>query len=135
MWVVDTCVVLDILESDPTFGLASAQCLQDRLTEGLCVSPVTMVELSPAFGGDLQEQKLFMDLAGIAHSEPWTTADTESAHQAWNLCVQSRRRSKIPKRPVADLLIGAFAWRRSGLITRNPGDFCPWFPGLVILEP
>lgn len=94
-----------------------------------------MVELSPAFDGNLAEQKYFLTSAGIVWDERWTTADTESAHIAWNACIQAKRSSKIRKRPVADILIGAFASGRQGLITRNPADFSPWFPALAILEP
>jgi hypothetical protein len=36
---------------------------------------------------------------------------------------------------VADVLIGAFASTRGGLLTRNPGDFTPVFPSLRILGP
>lgn len=48
-WVVDTCVVLDVLEDDPQFGRASAKLLENLLRDGLAVSPVTMVELAAAF--------------------------------------------------------------------------------------
>ncbi|HUG09823.1 MAG TPA: type II toxin-antitoxin system VapC family toxin [Opitutaceae bacterium] len=135
MWVVDTCVVLDVFEDDPTFGLPSAKLLEKLMTDGLCVSPVTMVELSAAFSGDLLEQKRFLDQAGISYSEPWTTADTEGAHHAWHIYVQARRAGKSDKRPVADILIGGFAMSRSGLVTRNPSDFKRWFPKLKIREP
>jgi predicted nucleic acid-binding protein len=135
MWVVDTCVVLDVLEDDPQFGLSSARVLERLLSDGLCVSPVTMVELSAAFSGDLMEQKQFLNSAGISYSEPWTTLDTESSHIAWNNYVQARRARKTVKRPVADLLIGGFASNRTGLVTRNPSDFNRWFPRLPIREP
>jgi hypothetical protein len=49
-WVVDTCVVIDVLENDPDFGLRSARLLEERLAEGLAICPVTHVELAPAFG-------------------------------------------------------------------------------------
>lgn len=132
MWVVDTCVVLDVLEDDPQFGRSSAKLLEKLLPDGLAVSPVTMVELSVAFGGDIAEQKYFLHQAGLAFDEPWTVADTEAAHAAWNAYVLARRADKIPKRPVADLLIGGFASNRQGLVTRNPADFRRWFPKLVL---
>lgn len=135
MWVVDTCVLLDVFENDPQFGQASARLLQTLLPQGLAVSPVTMVELSAAFSGDLDEQKRFLDQAGISHAEPWTVADTEAAHVAWNAYVSARRLHKIAKRPIADLLIGGFSANRQGLITRNPDDFRRWFPRLRIREP
>ena len=134
-WVVDTCVVLDVLEDDPQFGRASARLLEKLLRGGLAISPVTMVELAAAFAGDLADQKSFLDQAGIAHHEAWTAADTEAAHAAWHAYVAARRSQQIPKRPVADLLIGGFAANRQGLITRNPADFRRWFPKLVIRGP
>ena len=135
MWVVDTCVVLDVFENDPKFGKDSAALLEKLLPEGLAVSPVTMVELSAAFDGDIAEQKRFLEGAGISHAEPWTAADVDASHKAWNAYVRGRRKDKAPKRPVADTLIGGFATNRQGLLTRNPPDFRRWFPKLVIREP
>jgi hypothetical protein len=134
-WVIDTCVVLDVFENDPRFGLDSAKLLEKLLPEGLTVSPVTMVELSAAFDGDISEQKRFLEQAGISHSEAWTAADTDAAHRAWNIYVKARRTDKVPKRPVADIFIGGFAVNRHGLVTRNPDDFRRWFPKLLIREP
>lgn len=134
-WIVDTCVVLDVFENDPQFGQASAKLLQRLLPDGLAVSAVTMVELSAAFEGDMSEQKRFLELSGISHSEAWTVADTDAAHRAWNAYVKSRRADKVPKRPVADILIGGSALNRKGLITRNASDFRRWFPKLAIREP
>jgi hypothetical protein len=134
-WIVDTCVVIDILEADPAFGLKSAKLLQKHAGEGLAVSPISMVELAPAFSGDLREQRRFLEMAGISCSENWTHADTESAYRGWDLYVRARRARKSVRRPVADILIGAFASNRRGLITRNGTDFAKWFPGMTILEP
>lgn len=135
IWVVDTCVILDVLEDDPEFGLRSARLLEQRLAEGLGICPVTHVELAPAFGGDLGAQKCFLDQAGIDYRGGWTLADTEAAHRAWHLHVAARRSGTLAKHPIADILIGAFASNRRGLITRNPRDFRNNFPDLQILEP
>jgi predicted nucleic acid-binding protein len=135
MWIVDTCVILDVFEDDLQFGKTSAKLLEKLLSQGLAVSPVTMVELSAAFEGDIAEQKHFLDLAGISYAEPWTQADTEAAHSAWNAYISARRAHKIVKRPVADLLIGGFSINRQGLVTRNANDFRRWFPKLTIQEP
>jgi predicted nucleic acid-binding protein len=134
-WVIDTCVVLDVLENDPDFGMASARLLQQRLAEGLSVCPVTQVELAPAFEGELALQRRFFEEAGIDDRCGWTVADTEAAHAAWHRHIAGRRAKTFVKRPVADVLIGAFAMNRHGLITRNARDFRKHFPTLVILEP
>jgi predicted nucleic acid-binding protein len=134
-WIVDTCVVIDVLENDPEFGLRSARLLEQVLSEGLAVSPVTFIELAPAFEGDLVVQKRFLTQVGISHDLGWTLADTEAAHMAWHHHIEGRRSGVIPKRPIADILIGAFASNRRGLITRNPADFRKNFPNLTILVP
>lgn len=104
--MVDTCVVIDVLEADPVFGLKSAGLLQRHAGEGLAVSPISMVELAPAFSEDLRDQRRFLDMAGISCGEHWTHADTESAYLGWDLYVCARRARKSVRRPVADILSG-----------------------------
>lgn len=102
-----------------------------------CCNPncgVTLVELAPAFGGQLVELKPFLMGSQISWEEPWTLADTEAAHDGWWRYVSQKRQRLIPRRPVADLMIGAFAARAHGLITRNSGDFKSFYPGLNLLS-
>jgi hypothetical protein len=134
-WVVDSCVVLDIACNDAQFGLTSARLLQARLSEGLLIAPVTFVEVAPEFGGQIDKLKEFLHKAGIGWQEPWTLADSEMAFDGWARYVQLKRQDQVRRRPVADLLIGAYAVRFRGLITRNPGDFQRFFPRLNILIP
>jgi predicted nucleic acid-binding protein len=134
-WVVDTCVVLDLAINDTLHGIKSAQLLQSKLRDGLVICGVTFVELSPAFGGKLAELKRFLIGARIGWEEPWTLADTEAAHDGWWRYVHQKRQGLTARRPVADLLIGAFAGRSRGLITRNPADFKRFYPGLKVLCP
>ncbi|WP_269526986.1 type II toxin-antitoxin system VapC family toxin [Coraliomargarita parva] len=134
-WVVDTCVLIDILEADPDFGRASALCLHKHLNAGLHIAPVTMIELSPAFKGDLSAQKEFLRLCGVHFDMNWEEANLIQAHRAWNTYIQKKRLKAVGKRPVADIMIGAFALRFDGLITRNPKDFKPWFPKLELVVP
>ena len=134
-WVVDTCIVLDVLEADAEFGLPSAKLLEKCLPEGLSVCPITYIELAPAFDGNGEEQRNFLGQAGIDYQSGWTVLDTEAANQAWHRHVTARRQGALAKRPIADVLIGAYASNRSGLITRNADDFRKTFPNLEILEP
>lgn len=134
-WVVDTCVVLDVLIADPRFGKSSAECLEARRGEGLIVCPMTFVELSPAFHGNLDLEREFFSRADIDWQVGWAFVDTLAAHAAWHRYVQSRPARRVPKRPLADILIGAFAQRFQGLITRNPQDFRSYLPELTLLVP
>ena len=134
-WVVDTCVLIDVLEDDPEFGASSAGLLDRLLAEGLEISPVTYAELAPAFGGDRALQDDFLGGAGVALPAEWTWTDTLAAHSAWDRFIRLRRRDDLPRRPLADILIGAYATSRQGLVTRNPGDFTPVFPDLPLAVP
>ncbi|MFZ4780204.1 MAG: type II toxin-antitoxin system VapC family toxin [Terrimicrobiaceae bacterium] len=106
-----------------------------RLSEGLLICPVSFVELAPAFSGQIEALEEFLSQLGVDHQEDWTAIDTVNACQAWTRQVQKRRDSKAAKRPIADILIGAFAMRHQGLLTRNAGDFQKLFPSLVLIEP
>ncbi len=134
-WVVDTCTLIDILEDDPQFGEVSARALDDHLDDGLLVCPVTYAELAPAFEGNLELQDEFLDGIGVDYREDWVWQDTLRAHASWQAHIQRRRAGQAAKRPLADILIGSFALRFQGLITRNPGDFRTAFPALELHVP
>jgi predicted nucleic acid-binding protein len=134
-WVVDTCLLIDVLEDDPQFGADSAALLERLMNDGLEVCPVTYAELAPAFGGDRALQDEFLRGIGIALPADWSWGDTLAAHEAWARFVRLKRKGTVPRRPLADILIGAYAAGREGLVTRNPGDFVPIFPKLALREP
>ena len=134
-WVIDTCLLIDIANADPQFAAASATLLDAKRLDGLVISPVTYIELAPVFDGDAFRQELFLYHLQVSWSEAWTHAETQAAHVAWNRYVQSRRLRRIDKRPMADILIGAFAERFDGLLTRNENDFRSVFPTLAIVVP
>lgn len=134
-WVVDTSVVLDLIVTGSPWRVASLACLQTHLADSLCVCPVTFVEVGPAFGGNAQAADAFFQAVPISTSEPWTNSDTELAHRLWNDHQVRRKAAHLPKRPVADVLIAAFASRFQGVITRNATDFRNISPTLTIIEP
>jgi predicted nucleic acid-binding protein len=134
-WVIDTCLLIDVAEADPTFGVASAKLLDSKRAGGLTICPATYIELAPVFNGDQAAQNEFLFNLSVTWPETWTQADTEEAHRAWNRYVTARRNAKVPKRPLADILIGAFASRFDGILTRNETDFRTAFPALNITTP
>jgi predicted nucleic acid-binding protein len=134
-WVVDTCLLIDVAVADPTFLAATRNLLQARLPQGLTICPISYVELAPVFQGDRKAQDEFLFNLDVSSDEPWVTADTNAAHAAWNQHVAARRAHNVAKRPIADVMIGAFASRFDGLLTRNDTDFRRLFPSLQILVP
>lgn len=133
--VVDTCLLIDVAEADPEFGVASARFLDAKRAKGLTICPVTYVELAPVFNGDQTAQNEFLSGLGVVWPEAWSQADSEEAHRAWHRYVAARRTAKVSKRPLADILIGAFASRFDGILTRNESDFRSVFPSLAIVGP
>jgi len=68
-WVIDTCLLIDVAEADPTFGVASAALIDSKRAEGLTVCPVTYAELAPVFNGDQNAQNEFLIQLGATWSE------------------------------------------------------------------
>ena len=134
-WVVDTSVVLDLVTGDPQFEPASTLCLQSRLADGLAVCPISFIELGPAFAGDDAAAEAFLRGVGMETGEPWTSRDTALAHRLWNEFQSRRRQVNLARRPVADVMIAAFATRFQGIITRNGTDFRSIAPTLAVIEP
>jgi predicted nucleic acid-binding protein len=134
-WVVDTCLLLDVLEDDPNFGKGSARLLDRKVADELVICPVTYIELAPAFLGETARQNEFLEGVGVRFQVHWAWEDIMVAHRAWQRHILARRSSAVPRRPIADVLIGAFATRQQGLLTRNAKDFARLFPDLKVLEP
>jgi predicted nucleic acid-binding protein len=134
-WAVDTCVLIDVLDADPDHGRSSAALLARKLAAGLVICPVSYVELAPAFNGSPTLEEEFLAGVGVDCRQPWTWQDTLAAHRAWNAHITRQRARRVLKRPIADILIGAFAGRFDGLVTRNGSDFRRAFPSLPIAEP
>jgi predicted nucleic acid-binding protein len=134
-WVTDTCLLIDVAEADPQFGIASANLFDGLRADGLVTCPETYVELSPLFKANESAQQRFLHNLNATWLEPWTIADTREAYMGWHRYVANRRAGVAPRRPIADVLIGAFALRFQGLLTRNEADFRQVFPTLKILTP
>lgn len=134
-WLVDSCVLLDVLDSDSAFGRSSAAIIDEMVGDGLFISPVTAIEIAPAFLGDSDRQEQFLWEIGVSISDCWDDVAQRAAQSAWAAHIAAKRRGLAPKRTVADILIGALALRHDGLITRNATDFRRHFPSLNIRVP
>ena len=135
IWVVDTCVLIDILKADPLFSALSSAALQSKLDDVLVVAPTTYIELGPAFNGDVRAQNKFLDALWIQYDFDMNEAVVRIAHKSWYEHVCRRHKGLDMKRPIADVLIGAYALQRGGLITRNESDFRALYPTLQIFNP
>ncbi len=134
-WVVDTCVIIDILSGDGTFSVKSADAIDAKRGEGLVVAPLTYIELAPSFCGNVKDQDLVLSGLGIELDFAGNKDAVLTAHKAWYEHVLRKRLGAVAKRPIADVLIGAYALQKGGLITRNEADFRTLYPTLTIFNP
>jgi predicted nucleic acid-binding protein len=95
---------------------------------------VSVVELGPTFPDPSKLRDFLLDY-GIDASEAFTPEDADIGRSAWQRIIAARRATGTPRRPIADILIGAFAQRRKGIITRNGNDFRTLFPELPVWIP
>ena len=134
-WVVDTCVVIDLVERDGAFGAASAVALESKLDDSFILAPISYVELAPVFDGDIERQNAFLKKAWIDFDFAGNDDAVLAAHHAWYDHVVRKRAGQSVKRPIADIMIGAYAMQKGGLITRNENDFRALYPDLTIFNP
>ena len=132
---VDTCVIIDVLSGDGVFSAKSADAIDMKRSEGLVVAPITYVELAPSFLGDVARQDMVLSCLGIECDFAGNKEAVLAAHKAWDEHVLRKRFGKVSKRPIADVLIGAYAMQEGGLITRNEADFKTLYPNLTIFNP
>ena len=135
MWAVDTCVIIDVLCGDGEFSTKSADAIDAKRDDGLVIAPITYVELAPSFGGNAQDQDIVLADLGIDVDFGGSKEVVLEAHTAWYEHVLRKRAGETIKRPIADVLIGAFAMQKGGLITRNEADFRSLYPNLPIFNP
>lgn len=135
MWVVDTCVIIDVLKGDHDFSEMSADAIDSKRPEGLTIAPVSYVELAPSFDGNYIDQNMFLSELGVALEFHADKSVVLKAYKAWYDHVMRKRAGTVAKRPIADGLIGAYAMQKGGLITRNEDDFRALYPNLPIFNP
>ena len=135
IWVVDTCVVIDLVERDGEFGAVSAAALASKIDDSFVIAPITYVELGPVFDGDRERQDAFLKESWIDFDFAGNREAVVAAHKAWYEHVLRKRKGEATKRPIADVMIGAYALQKGGLITRNEDDFRSLYPTLNIYNP
>ena len=134
-WVLDTCVLLDLVCNDKTFADCASRAIQAKLDEALTIAPITYVELAPQFLGNVERQNEFLRDLWIECDFGGSMDSVLAAHHAWYEHVLRKRKGEVAKRPIADVMIGAYALSKGGLITRNEDDFRSLYPTLKIFNP
>jgi predicted nucleic acid-binding protein len=130
---VDTNILIDILEPDPTYGPSSKEALKGCLHQGSVVAcEVVWAEVAVAYGHAVEKAVEALTNMGIQFSAMTLEATLEAA-KSWHKYL---RKGGARRRIAADFLIGAHALTQSDrLLTRDKGFYRTYFKGLRIEFP
>lgn len=129
---VDSTVLIDIFEPDPTFGPRSREALREAITDGsLIACEMVWAAVAATFPSATAAEQAMRQL-GIDFS-PVGVAAAVAAGAAWR---SYRRRGGPRTRLIADFLVGAHAKLQADrLLTRDRGFYRTYFKELRILDP
>jgi predicted nucleic acid-binding protein len=129
---IDSNVLVDFLNDDPEFGIASRNALRSCASEGLLVAcDVVWAEVAACFPSVSGCRTALGDL-----EIEFSALDEDSAFEAGAQWAAYRRRGGSRSRVTADFLIGAHALRHADrLLTRDRGFYHTYFKKLSVLDP
>ena len=129
---VDSNVLIDIFQPDPTFGPRSRDALKGALAEGEVVAcEIVWAEVSATFGDTAAAEDAMRRLGVRFGGVELATASAAGA--AWR---SYRLTGGARDRLVADFLVGAHASRQAErLLTRDRGFYRSYFKRLTIIDP
>ena len=132
MVLVDTNILLDVVEDDPTWADWSQRQLDAFSVRGrLCINPIIYAELSMAFARIEELEEVLKEGGLIVESIPH-----EALFLAGKAFLTYRRRRGAKTNVLPDFLIGAHA-AVSGLtiLTRDVGRYRSYFPTVTLVTP
>lgn len=131
MILVDTNIILDIFEADPSWGAWSAATLDGNEADGLVINPMIYAELGPSSASQ-EELDARLSPMGFKYLEIPQTA-LFRASQAY---LEYRRNKGTRDSLLPDFLIGAHAEISNLTIaTRDPGRYRRYFPSVTLITP
>ncbi|MGB6449452.1 MAG: type II toxin-antitoxin system VapC family toxin [Steroidobacteraceae bacterium] len=132
MILVDTNVLLDVLEDDPKWAAWSqAQLESAALTDRLAINAMIYSELSMAFER-IEELERVVAEAGLAVE----VIPREALFLAGKVFLAYRRRKGSRQRVLPDFFIGAHAAVvRCSILTRDVGRYRGYFPTVPLVTP
>jgi len=131
-YLIDSNVLLDVLQEDPRWFEWSASALASAADQGvLVINPVIYAEVSIGFERIEDMERLLPGDVFIRSAIPW-----EAAFMAGKCFLRYRRAGGIRRSPLPDFFIGAHAAvEQMPLVTRDARRYRSYFPGLPLLTP
>jgi len=130
--LVDTNVILDLLEDDPVWGNWSQQQLEAAsIRDALCINPVIYAELSIAFAR-IEELEAALRVAGVSLEQ----VPREALFLAGKVFLAYRRKKGSKSGVSPEFFIGAHAAvMELPLLTRDSTRFASYFPTVRLIAP
>jgi predicted nucleic acid-binding protein len=130
--LVDTNVLIDVLQPDPKWEKWSEAHLRASRTAGaLVINPLVYAEVSTGFSTQRQLDQALSTAIYRRENLPW-----EAALNAGRAFISYRRAGGAKRSPLPDFYIGAHADLRGYfLLTRDPTRYRQYFPTLKIIAP
>ncbi len=130
--IVDSNVLIDILENDPHWVEWSTDQLEPLIaSRRAVVNPIIYAEIAANFANIEALEQALEDLHLLREQLPWDAAFMAS--QAYKLY---RRRGGVKRSPLPDFYIGAHASLAGyALLTRDARRYREYFPKLRLIAP
>jgi predicted nucleic acid-binding protein len=130
--LVDTNIILDVIEEDPVWvDWSQRQLDQTALNDALIINPVIYAELSIAFHRIEELEAMLAQGGFIVESIP-----REALFLAGKAFLQYRRRKGTKNGVLPDFFIGAHASVLGiPLLTRDVGKYASYFPHVTLITP
>jgi len=132
MILVDTCVLLDVVQDDPHWGDWSQAQLEHALGHGgLAINPVIYAEFSVWYDDMVLLEQTLTDFGVVFEELPH-----EALFLAGKAFHQYRARRGTRSSVLPDFFIGAHAAvREMPILTRDTARFRTYFPSVALLAP
>jgi len=131
-YLIDSNVLLDVLEDDSRWFEWSSNALASAADQGLLViNAVIYAEISVGFENIEEMERLLPREVYIRSAIPW-----EAAFIAGKCFLQYRRAGGSRRSTLPDFFIGAHAAvEQLSLVTRDAARYRSYFPGLSLVAP
>ena len=134
MILVDTNVILDVLQDDPRWADWSIGRLSEARLEGdVIVNAIVLAELSRDYD-DIDALSAALGPLGL-RTEPIDDCAAFTAGKRF-VAARASRKDEAAARPLPDFFIGAHAeTARASLLTRDTAIYRRYFPDLTLITP
>jgi predicted nucleic acid-binding protein len=129
--ILDSNVLLDLIQRDPVWYSWSAERLAHSRDNGLCINAVVFAECAAGYTSRVEFHNVLRQVGVDFENIP-----EDAAYLAGRTHLEYRKRGGLRLRTLPDFFIGAHASVRDfTLVTRDPAIYRGYFPKLDIIAP